>query len=119
VLDYHRQDWPQRLIRLTEGQRVDAVANAVRDGSAAAIDIIRDGGRLATITSDPPTPQRGIEITSVYVRADGMQLSTLAEQVCLNELVIEAGSTFPLVEAKQALALATRGAGGRVVSLRL
>jgi NADPH:quinone reductase-like Zn-dependent oxidoreductase len=119
VLDYHRQDWPRRLMRLTESRRVDAVANAVRDGSAAAINTIRDGGRLATITSDPPPPQRGIEITSVYVRADGTQLRILADRVCMNGPVIEAGSTFPLVEAEQALALATRGAGGRVVSLKL
>jgi NADPH:quinone reductase-like Zn-dependent oxidoreductase len=118
VLDYHGQDWPRRLMRLTVSWGVDAAANAVRDGSAAAIDTIRDGGRLATITSDPPPAQRGIEITSVYVRADGTQLRSLAGQVRMNGLVIEAGPTFPLVEADQALALATRGAGGRVISLR-
>jgi NADPH:quinone reductase-like Zn-dependent oxidoreductase len=119
VLDYHREDWPRRLKRLTDSRGVDAVANAVRGGSATAIDTIRDGGRLATITSDPPSPQRDIEITSVYVRADGGQLRMLADQAHMKELEIEAGSTFALVEAEQALALAIRGAGGRVVSLRV
>jgi NADPH:quinone reductase-like Zn-dependent oxidoreductase len=119
VLDYHHEDWPRRVLGLTDSRGVDAVANAVRDGSAAAIDTIRDGGRLATITSDPPPPQRGIEITSVYVRADGTQLRTLADQASNNALGIEAGSPFRLVEAAQALGLATHGAGGRVVSVRL
>src|SRR6202042_2161650 len=119
VLDYHHEDWPRRVLVLTDSRGVDAVANAVRDGSAAAIDTIRDGGRLATMTSDPPPPQRGIEVTSVYVRADGTQLRTLADQASNNALGIEAGSPFRLVEAAQALALATHGAGGRVVSLRL
>jgi NADPH:quinone reductase-like Zn-dependent oxidoreductase len=119
VLDYHREDWPRRLMRLTDSRGVDAVANAVRDGSTTAINTVRNLGRLATITSDPPPPQRDIEITSVYVRADGRQLRTLADQARMKEIEIEAGSTFALVEAEQALALATRGAGGRVVSLRI
>ena len=29
---------------------------------------------LATITSDPPEPERGIDIKSVYVRPDGARL---------------------------------------------
>jgi hypothetical protein len=40
----------------------------------------RDGGRLATITSDPE-PQHEFQIASVYVRPDAAQLA-LARQAC-------------------------------------
>lgn len=56
------------------GAGVDAAANAARDQAHIAVDAVRDGGRLATITSDPPTGQRSIQIVSVYVRPDGAQL---------------------------------------------
>jgi hypothetical protein len=36
-------------------------------------------GRLATITSDPPPPERGITIADVYVRPDGARLAALTE----------------------------------------
>src|SRR6185312_884349 len=60
VLDYHEPDWPVRV--LTSGSRagVDAAVNAARAGSADAVRAVRDGGRLATITADPPPAERGI-----------------------------------------------------------
>ncbi|WP_025735625.1 hypothetical protein [Mycobacterium genavense] len=38
---------------------------------------LADGGRLATITPDPPASTRGISVTAVYVRSDGAQLNRL------------------------------------------
>ena len=73
VLDYHDAGWV-REARGIAGAGVDAAANAGRDQAHIAVDAVRDGGRLATITSDPPTEQRSIQIVSVYVRPDGAQL---------------------------------------------
>src|SRR5437667_10210024 len=68
VIDYHDQDWPAQVRALTANRGVDAAANAVPGGAASAIEAVADGGRLATITSDPPGQQRAITVSSLYVR---------------------------------------------------
>jgi NADPH:quinone reductase-like Zn-dependent oxidoreductase len=95
---------------------VTAVANAVPNGSADAIGTVRDGGHLATITLDPPDEQRGIEISAVIVQPDGRALGELAGLLAAGKLEVSVAATFPLEEAAEALAAATRGgAGGAVV----
>ena len=54
------------------GPRAPGTSNAC--GAASAIRAVVDGGPLATITPDPPSQQRGITVSSIYVRADGNQL---------------------------------------------
>ena len=54
-----------------------AAANAAPGGAATAIRAVADGGRLATITSDPPRQERGITVANVYVRSDGALLRQL------------------------------------------
>jgi NADPH:quinone reductase-like Zn-dependent oxidoreductase len=66
VIDCHDQDWPEHVRALTG-----------HHGVAAALRAVADGGRLATITSDPPASQRRITV----VRADGYQLDDLAQQL--------------------------------------
>jgi NADPH:quinone reductase-like Zn-dependent oxidoreductase len=66
VLDYHRPDWPDQVRKLTQGG-VDAAANAVPSGAVLALRGVRDHGRLATITSDPPASERGITVQAVFV----------------------------------------------------
>ncbi len=75
VIDYHDPDWTAQVVAATAGHGVDAAANAAPDGAAVALAAVRDGGRLVTITSDPPESERGIEVVSLYVRADGEQLA--------------------------------------------
>jgi NADPH:quinone reductase-like Zn-dependent oxidoreductase len=53
VIDYHDQDWPAQVRAITVNRGVDAAANAAPGGAASAIEAVADGGRLATITSDP------------------------------------------------------------------
>ncbi len=118
VLDYHDADWV-REARGIGGAGVDAAANAARGQAIAAIDAVRDGGRLATITSDPPGPQRSIEISSVYVRANGGQLQAAADLCGDGRLRIEVGPAYPLADAALALEAATRGSGGAAVVLGL
>ena len=95
-----------------------ALANAAPDGSAGAIGAVRDGGRLATITLDPPEEQRGIEISSVIVQPDGSALGELVELLAAGKLELSVAATFPLEEAAAALAAATGGGAGGAVVLR-
>jgi NADPH:quinone reductase-like Zn-dependent oxidoreductase len=118
VLDYHDPDWPVQARTIGGRLGVTAVANAVPDGSAVAIGTVRDGGRLATITQDPPDEQRGIEISSVIVEPDGRALGELAELVATGKLEVSIAATFPLEEAAEALAAAIGGGAGGAVVLR-
>ena len=95
---------------------MDAAANAAPGGAASAIRAVADGGRLATITPDPPGQQRGITVSSIYVRADGNQLRKLAKRFGDGQLEIPIAASYRLADAAQALAQATGGnAGGAIV----
>ena len=77
---------------------------------------VADGGRLATITSDPPGEQRGITVSSIYVRPDGTQLRMLAERFGDGPLEIPVAASYRLADAAQALAqVAGAHAAGAVV----
>jgi hypothetical protein len=78
VFDYHDPGWPARVREASQGRRgVGAAVNTARGGAVAAIEAVADGGRLATITGDPPRPERGVTVADVYVRADGARLAAL------------------------------------------
>jgi NADPH:quinone reductase-like Zn-dependent oxidoreductase len=116
VIDYHDQDWPEHVRALTSHHGVAAAANAVPGGAATALHAVADGGRLATITSDPPSGQRGIRVASIYVRADGHQLRELAQQFAAGKLEVLVAASYRLTDAAQALAQATSGhAAGAIV----
>jgi NADPH:quinone reductase-like Zn-dependent oxidoreductase len=119
VLDYHDPGWPDRARELAGAGGVSAAANAARNGSADAIRAVRDGGRLATITQDPPDKQRGIASTSVIVQPDGTLLGSLAELLDAGRLEIPVGATFGLVDAAAALESARGGHRGGAVVIRL
>ena len=93
-----------------------AAANAAPSGAASALEAVADGGRLATITSDPPSQQRGITISSIIVRADGHQLRNLASLFGGGQLATPVAARYRLADAAQALAQATGGhAAGAIV----
>ncbi len=58
VLDYHDPDWPGQVRSLTGGG-ADAAVNAAPSGASAAMQAVRDGGRLATITGERRRPGAG------------------------------------------------------------
>jgi NADPH:quinone reductase-like Zn-dependent oxidoreductase len=116
VIDYHDQDWPTQVRAITANRGVDAAANAVPGGAAMAIEAVADGGRLATVTSDPPSQQRGITISSSYVRPDGARLRELAVRFAAGQLEIPVAASYGLADAAQALARVVGGhAAGAVV----
>jgi NADPH:quinone reductase-like Zn-dependent oxidoreductase len=117
VVDYHDPEWAGAAAATAGADGFDAVVNAVPGGAAAAVRLVRDGGRLITITSDPPAGERQIMIASLYVRPDGSQLRALAELVDAGTLDIEPGRVFEASAAREALASAQSGTGGRPVAL--
>ena len=117
VIDYRDPMWPQHATALADG-RIDAVANAVRGGADAAITALGDGGRLVTITSDPPASARGISVTAVYVRSDGAQLGCLTTLFDSHRLSMPSPRSFSLDQAGYALAqvVAGREPSGAVIT---
>jgi NADPH:quinone reductase-like Zn-dependent oxidoreductase len=111
VIDYHDPDWTAQVVAATAGRGVDAAANAAPDGAAAALAAVRDGGRLVTITSDPPDSERGIEVVSLYVRPDGEQLAGAGQDLATGRLDFALAASFPLAEADAALARAVARGG--------
>jgi NADPH:quinone reductase-like Zn-dependent oxidoreductase len=117
IIDYHDQDWPDQVRAITGRHGAAAAANAAPGGSASAIRAVAGGGRLATITSDPPSQQRGITVSSIYVRADGNQLANLAQQFGDGHLEIPVAASYRLNDAAQALAQATGGHAAGAIAL--
>ncbi len=119
VIDYHEQDWPEQVVSVTGGPGVSAAVNAAPDGAGDALRAVRDGGRLATITSDPPEPDRGIAVSSVYVTPDGGQLDGLGRLLADGQLEISVAMSTELQGAADALAAVVSGRAGGAVALTL
>ena len=116
VLDYHLPDWPKQVRALTRGG-VDAAANAVPSGSVQAMQAVRDRGRLATITADPPATERDITVRAVLVAPDGTRLSSLVQLLDRGALTVSVGERFSLEQGAAALARVGHGAPGSAVVL--
>jgi NADPH:quinone reductase-like Zn-dependent oxidoreductase len=117
VLDYHG-DWPALVREITGGGAPKAV-NAAPGQATTTLDAVAEGGRIATITGDPPREGRGIVVSDVYVRPDGRQLSALADMLARGILSVPIASVRPLEQAQQALREVVGGVDGAVVlSLR-
>jgi len=117
VVDYRDHDWPDLVRGESPGRRgVRAAVNTVRRGAAGALQAVADGGRLATITGDPPPAERGVTVTDVYVRPDGTRLAALAGALGNGLLSLRVAATLPLEDAAAGLADAVAGrAAGAIV----
>jgi NADPH:quinone reductase-like Zn-dependent oxidoreductase len=120
VADYHDPDWPAAVRDASpDGRGVTAAVNAVRGGAAVALQAVARGGRLATITGDPPAAERGITVADVYVRGDGARLAKLVAALADETLSLHVAATRPLAEAAAALqdAVTGRSKGATVLTL--
>ena len=111
VIDYHDPHWTSQVVEATAGRGVDAAVNAAPGGAAMALAAVRNGGRLVTITSDPPKSERGVEVVSLYVRPDREQLAVAGQDYADGQLAFELGACFCLTEAGAALGRAVAGGG--------
>jgi NADPH:quinone reductase-like Zn-dependent oxidoreductase len=118
VLDRRSPDWPGQVRALTGGRGADLAANAAPGGAARALGAVKDGGRLATITSDPPRAERGVEVSQVYVAPDGPRLARLGQLLAAGTLGVTAPAPVPLEHAADALAFLRQGTNGQAVVLQ-
>ena len=97
------------LVRELTGGGAPKAVNAAPGQAATTLQAVADGGRLATITGDPPGEERGVAVTDLYVRPDGRQLSALAELLANGALSVPIASVRPLEEASFDLVLCLFG----------
>jgi NADPH:quinone reductase-like Zn-dependent oxidoreductase len=109
VLDYYDEDWPDLAREIAGGDGMAKAANAARGGASTALRAVVDGGRLATITGDPPDAERGVTISDVYVQPNGERLASLAELLAEGVLTLDVAVVYPLEEAARALTDAASG----------
>jgi NADPH:quinone reductase-like Zn-dependent oxidoreductase len=120
VVDYHDPNWPARVREASpDGRGVAAAVNAAPGGAAAALEAVKDEGRLATITGDPPSPERGVTVANIYVRGDGARLAKLAAALAEGILSLPVVATFPLAGAATALRSAIAGSAKGTTVLTL
>ncbi|MBV9328645.1 MAG: NADP-dependent oxidoreductase [Chloroflexi bacterium] len=117
VVDYHAADWPERVRKLCPGG-LPAAVNAVRGQAGLIMPLVASGGRLATITGDPPLEVRGIRISNCYVQPDGRALEQVATRLAHQRVSIPLAATYPLFDAAAALARVVSGSGPVVLEVR-
>ena len=110
IIDYHDPNWPGQARGGFDGALTAAIGTA-----EAALPLVRDGGRLCSLTSDAPAGDRGIASTDLYVRPDAAQLAQLARQVSEGTLQMTP-EVHPLREGPTAF---TRVAAGRASGRKL
>ncbi|MFS4092563.1 NADP-dependent oxidoreductase [Streptomyces sp. AF1A] len=112
VVDYHDPDWPATVRGEFDGALIIATGTA-----EAALPLVRDGGRLCSLTSDAPAEERGITTWDLYVEPNAAQLVQLAEQAAAGTLKL-APEPLPLSEGPAAFARVAGGrAGGKKIVL--
>ena len=119
VFDYHQPDWATE-VRGVSGGGVPVAVNAVRGAASRLLPLVLDGGRLATITSDPPPGERHIRVSNAYVSPNGILLEQLATRFAQRGLAIPIAGVRGLSEAGKVLAevASGRAAGGVVLDPR-
>lgn len=77
---------------------LDAAVVGVR-----ALDAVRDGGRfIAVVAGGNPPPVRGIDVRTVWVRADSTTLRALSTLVTQGRLTLRVADTLPLADVAEA-----------------
>jgi NADPH:quinone reductase-like Zn-dependent oxidoreductase len=115
VVDGRSPVWADQARAHVRYRGFDVAINAVPNGAASVLDLVKDGGRLATITSDPPPAQRGVEVQQVYVAPDGARLQRLTAMLAGGILQLTIGAAYPLGSAQEALAHVLRGSDGHAI----
>lgn len=112
VVDYHDPNWPAKVRGGFDAALI--IATSTVD---AALPLVRDGGRLCSLTSDAPPEERGITSWDLYVEPNAAQLVQLAEQAAAGTLKL-APEPLPLSEGPAAFARVVTGqAGGKKIVL--
>ncbi|MGW1711315.1 NADP-dependent oxidoreductase [Streptomyces sp. NPDC002206] len=112
VVDYHDPNWSAKVRGGFDAALIIATSTA-----DAALPLVRDGGRLCSLTSDAPPEERGITSWDLYVEPNAAQLVQLAEQAAAGTLKL-APEPLALSEGPAAFARVVTGrAGGKKIVL--
>ncbi|MFF7756048.1 NADP-dependent oxidoreductase [Streptomyces sp. NPDC007971] len=112
VVDYHDPNWSAKVRGGFDAALIIATGTA-----DSALPMVRDGGRLCSLTSDAPAEERGITSWDLYVEPNAAQLVQLAEQAAAGTLKL-APEPLPLSEGPAAFARVVTGrAGGKKIVL--
>ncbi|MGN9842998.1 NADP-dependent oxidoreductase [Nonomuraea sp. H19] len=95
---------------------VDAVVDAAVLG-LAALDAVRDGGAFVALSAGvAPVGLRGIDVATVFFRADAAQLGEVVRLVEAGRVTLRVAGTYPLEKVADAHArLVAGGVRGRLV----
>ncbi len=116
AVDYHDADWIDQI--LSWGPRGVDAALAIQPGTSAdCLRVVRDGGRIVTVSGDQLTTERGISVAQVIVGPDiRRELAKLASDVATGVIHVEVERMYPLEQGIDALEKTeTRHARGKVV----
>lgn len=106
-------DGLEERLREVAPEGFDAVADFVGGVLDVSCAMLRDGGRLASIT-DPTVEEHGGRW--VWVRPDGARLADLLDEVAAGRLRVDVDRTFALEDVPQAFAASQSGAArGKLV----
>lgn len=119
VVDYRAPAWQARVRAQSPGG-FTVVINAVRGAAPSLLPLVAAGGRLVTITGDPPASERGIEVRNPIVAPGGLELEAAADLVARVGPRVTIAETASLQEAAGALQRVVQGSvgGARVVDPR-
>jgi NADPH:quinone reductase-like Zn-dependent oxidoreductase len=93
----------ERVRELAEHGHADAALDLFGgDSQEEAFDVLRHGGRIASIAS-PPEPREHIEVNYVYVRPSGYDLNEMNELIAEGRLRPHVEEVFPLERAADAM----------------
>lgn len=116
ALDYRDPDWAKPVLRWMPGG-VDA-ALAIQPGTGAiSMQVVRDGGRVVTISGDQISPERNITVEQVMHHSETRkELSQLAADVAASRVRVVVERVYPFEWGLEALQKTeTRHARGKVV----
>ncbi|MBD5656545.1 MAG: NADP-dependent oxidoreductase [Candidatus Eremiobacteraeota bacterium] len=103
LIDYTQADLGQAVRDITGGHGADAALDAVGgESSKQTIQVVRDGGRLAELTTQELPETRGIKIFHVQSRPSAKRLAILGEMFDARVLKIHVGRVLTLVQAREA-----------------
>ncbi|WP_055557132.1 NADP-dependent oxidoreductase [Streptomyces sp. NBRC 110028] len=112
VVDYHDPNWSAKV-----RGGFDAALTIATSTADTVLPLVRDGGRLCSLTSDAPPEERGITSWDLYVEPNAAQLVQLADQAAAGTLKL-APEPLPLSEGPAAFARVVTGrAGGKKIVL--
>lgn len=116
AVDYRDPSWPVE-VRRWAGGGVDA-ALAIQPGTPpSSRDVVRDGGRVVTVSGDPCPSERGIRVEQFVHRTDAhREMVELVDDISAGRIRLVLEHVYPFEDALSALEKTeTRHARGKVV----